>query len=743
MAQQLQTHHDFSKFCYQKVELFKTESIGIGSYGIVCKAMCDDLLCAAKILHPTIFQFTAPGTESAMRKFEQECRLLSAINHPHIVQYLGTYRDAESSLPVLLMELMDESLTRFLKRSHKPLPYHIGVNLSHDIALALSYLNSNGIVHRDLSSNNVLLDRGSRAKVTDFGMVKLYDVNHSTAQHTPLTLCPGTVVYMSPEALSEPPLYTDKLGSFSLGVLCIQIMTRQLPDPGNRFKIIEVNDPRAPSGKVQVEVPEVERRKSHISLIEPAHPLLTIALDCLRDTDRERPSCHELCSRMSVLKLSPTYAESEQASQMNTPGAIRKTETEIQQFEQIQQQLYTLNNQLHNKEKEELDTREEKLVVQDHEKKAAIGVHKQEIQQLKQQLRSSEQTTAEFQQKLEEKEKIIQAQQRQIEELQQQLRQNLSQGVEASTAARNVKLTWRNGGEIPHRMYGEVTVVDGNVAYFRPGRPSFAESVIAYDSANNEWSRLPKCPNRYFSLAIVNSLVTAIGGETKFHKATDSLLSLTENKWTEQFAPMPTKRWSTAAVCTGKTLIVAGGSNQDKHLCTVELMNTETLQWSASRNLPHPVTQATATVCGNNIYMLGGFDQSGKPSNSAFISIFQSSKPHSSRKTLSACKLWHKKLANVPVAFSTCASLDGQLITVGGCNSNGTDTTAIHKYNTTTNSWDVISHMATPRHRCLVAVLPRNKLMVVGGGTNDCVTNSVEIGTIAEIASTDSESTSL
>ena len=170
------------------------------------------------------------------------------------------------------------------------------MNLSHDIALALFYLHSNGIVHRDLSSNNVLLDRGSRAKVTDFGMVKLYDVNHSTAQHTPLTLCPGTLEYMSPEALSEPPVYTDKLDSFSFGVLCIQIMTQQSPDPGHHFKIIEINDPRAPSGKVQVEVPEVKRRKSHISisLIEPAHPLLTIALDCLRDTDRERPSCQEL-----------------------------------------------------------------------------------------------------------------------------------------------------------------------------------------------------------------------------------------------------------------------------------------------------------------------------------------------------------------------------------------------------------------------------------------------------------------
>ena len=202
MDQQPQLQYDFH---YQKVELIKTQSLGIGSYGAVCKAVCDDLPCAAKVLHPALFQFTAPETTSVMQKFEQECRLLSAIKHPHIVQYLGTCRDPESRLPVLLMELMDESLTRFLERAQEPIPYHTEVNLCHDIALALSYLHSNGIVHRDLSSNNVLLIAGSRAKVTDFGMVKLYDVNRSTAHLTPLTLCPGTVAYMSPEALGEPP----------------------------------------------------------------------------------------------------------------------------------------------------------------------------------------------------------------------------------------------------------------------------------------------------------------------------------------------------------------------------------------------------------------------------------------------------------------------------------------------------------------------------------------------------------
>ena len=207
-------------------------------HGAVCKAMCDDLPCAAKTLHPALFQFTALGTTSVMRKFEQECCLLSPIKHPHIVQYLGTYHDPESRLPVLLMELMDESLTRFLEQSNEPLPYHNEVNLCHDIALALSYLHL-GIVHRDLSSNNVLLIADSRAKVSDFGMVKLYDVNCSTAHLTPLTLCPGTMAYMSPEALGERPMYTESKSVFTCS-LAAHLQSCQPQSLGEQLKTLSL-----------------------------------------------------------------------------------------------------------------------------------------------------------------------------------------------------------------------------------------------------------------------------------------------------------------------------------------------------------------------------------------------------------------------------------------------------------------------------------------------------------------------
>ena len=148
------------------------------------------------------------------------------------------------------------------------------MNLSQDIAQALAFLHANGIIHRDLSSNNVLLIAGSRAKVSDFGMSKFTDMN---ATHpATMTTCPGTPAFMPPEVLDEPPVYTEKLNTFSFGVLLVQISTRQFPKPADRFKKIDMPNPRNPShmSNLFAKIPEVERQQTHISLIdhEPSHP---------------------------------------------------------------------------------------------------------------------------------------------------------------------------------------------------------------------------------------------------------------------------------------------------------------------------------------------------------------------------------------------------------------------------------------------------------------------------------------
>ena len=240
---------------------------------------------------------------------------------------------------------MDDSLTHFLEQSEERLPHHMQVNISHDIALALAFLHDNGILHRDLSSNNVLLisvDARIRAKVNDFVVNKLAELN---LRMTDLTKCPGTPAYMSPEALSDPPVYTEKLDCFQAGVLMIQTITRKFPNPSDATR--KERFPTSPTGWVNIPVPEAERRHNHLTLIPRTHPILPIAMDCLKDKDTERPSAQQICHRLLALKEAPQYSLDARGGERG--GEVQERELLIQQLRQENKER---EREVRNKERE-------------------------------------------------------------------------------------------------------------------------------------------------------------------------------------------------------------------------------------------------------------------------------------------------------------------------------------------------------------------------------------------------------
>ena len=291
-----------------------------------------------------------------------------------MVQYLATYYDPETRLPVLFMELCDQSLTTFLERSPGPLSYHIQIIICHDIALALVYLHSNDLIHRDLTGNNVLMIAGTRAKITDFGMSKLATVN---PRMMALTLCPGNLLYMSPEALDEAKSYTAKLDIFSFGVIVIQILTREFPNPTDRFRSVKVAEFEE---EVRVVVPETERRQSQLKLIPDTHSLKPVVLQCLKK-EGQRPSAVELSERLSELKQSSQYTESQCQTQSSSD------------IQQLQQQLRG-QRILTEAKTREVSERETRITELEEEKQHLIETNVRQLQENQRSMASMAQTVA-------------------------------------------------------------------------------------------------------------------------------------------------------------------------------------------------------------------------------------------------------------------------------------------------------------------------------------------------------------
>ena len=274
--------------------------LGSGSFGEVWKGTRSGSPCAVKVLHGVSLFLPLHGSVSNERqkRFESECKFLEQLKHRNIVRYLQRYIHPGSGTTMLAMELMDENLSTFLTRQRKTHGERLGkciqVKLSKDVAQALDYLHSFPVVHRDLSSNNILLStqtvncRSVCAKVSDFGISRLID--NERFDKTLSTLAPGTKGYMPPESWISHSKYNEKFDIFSFGVLVVQIITTLPPSPSDRIDN---------SNKV---VPEVKRREDHLFQMQ-GHPVQGLVSHCLRDNKDERPAASKICCTLQQLLI--------------------------------------------------------------------------------------------------------------------------------------------------------------------------------------------------------------------------------------------------------------------------------------------------------------------------------------------------------------------------------------------------------------------------------------------------------
>ena len=205
----------------EEVEMTGPE-LGRGGWAIVSVATFRGVRVAAKTIHRQII------SHHNVQLFRREMNMAAKLRHPNLVQFIGATIEGNM---VILTELMPTSLRAQLQRDIYLQP-KVVMSVSLDVARALNYLHQmqpDPIIHRDISSANVLLeplqDWQWRAKLSDYGTVNLF--------HQLETVNPGSPVYAAPEA-NNPRLQSTKMDIYSFGALMLEMLTGQLPTPEDR-----------------------------------------------------------------------------------------------------------------------------------------------------------------------------------------------------------------------------------------------------------------------------------------------------------------------------------------------------------------------------------------------------------------------------------------------------------------------------------------------------------------------------
>jgi eukaryotic-like serine/threonine-protein kinase len=214
-----------------------TELVGTGGMSSVYKAH-DTLLernVALKILHDHY-----SGDDEFVERFKREARAVAQLSHPNIVTVID--RGETAGRQFIVFEYIDgENLKELLVRSGR-LPVDRALELALQIARGLAFAHEQGLVHRDVKPQNVLLNGDGKAKVTDFGIARSRDVEHGVTQ-TGTVL--GTSNYIAPEQASGQPV-DAQTDVYSLGVVLYELLAGDVPFPGENFVSVamkHVNEP--------------------------------------------------------------------------------------------------------------------------------------------------------------------------------------------------------------------------------------------------------------------------------------------------------------------------------------------------------------------------------------------------------------------------------------------------------------------------------------------------------------------
>lgn len=224
-----------------------TNLVASGAFGRVYHGLMNQEDVAVKLMNLPL-SMPAKDMEALKTSFKQEISVWNTLKHENIVQFIGASLDAREILAppdakpppgqpfwAIITEFMSGGTLKEYINTRRRLPLKDALSFALDVARGIEYLHSKDIVHRDLKSENLLMDHKKRVKIADFGVARTEAKNP-----VDMTCETGTVRWMAPEVIDHKP-YNRKVDVYSFGIVLWELVTCQHPFTGVTFVQLAYN----------------------------------------------------------------------------------------------------------------------------------------------------------------------------------------------------------------------------------------------------------------------------------------------------------------------------------------------------------------------------------------------------------------------------------------------------------------------------------------------------------------------
>ncbi|MCA1631765.1 MAG: serine/threonine protein kinase, partial [Acidobacteria bacterium] len=202
---------------------------------------------AVKVLHPSL-----AADDKIVARFTREAKAASRISHPHALN-VTDFGEAEGGVVFLVMEYLAGRTLKKVIREDGAMPLSRAALIARQIAGALDAAHAEGVVHRDLKSDNIMLGEsagGDWAKVLDFGIAKIIEPDGHDPELTAPNLIIGTPQYMSPEQCSQASEIDARSDIYSFGVILFEMLAGHVPFTGESATSIMLKHLQEPAPSV-------------------------------------------------------------------------------------------------------------------------------------------------------------------------------------------------------------------------------------------------------------------------------------------------------------------------------------------------------------------------------------------------------------------------------------------------------------------------------------------------------------